>query len=63
MFGRFGEGCDGVRLAAPGAGRDMAAWLGRRWTGATLAELGPAFGLDRADSARESRSLCGEAIE
>jgi len=22
----------------------MAAWLGRRWTGATLAELGPTFG-------------------
>jgi hypothetical protein len=31
-------------------GRDMAAWLGRRWTGATLGELGPAFGLTGTDS-------------
>jgi len=29
----------------------------------TLAELGPAFGLDGTDSAGESRSPCGEAIE
>ena len=27
------------------AGRDMAAWLCRRWTGATLTELGPLFGV------------------
>jgi hypothetical protein len=32
------------------AGRDMAAWLCRRWTGATLAELGPSFGLSGTDS-------------
>ena len=31
------------RSQAPG--RDMAAWLCRRWTGATLTELGSAFGL------------------
>ena len=28
----------------------MAAWLCRRWTGATLAELRPAFGLEGIDS-------------
>jgi REP element-mobilizing transposase RayT len=33
------------------AGRDMAAWLCRQWTGATLAELGPCFGLEGTDSA------------
>ena len=32
------------------AGRDMAAWLCRQWTGATLAELGPFFGLHGTDS-------------
>ena len=32
------------------AGRDMAAWLCRRWTGATLGELGPLFGLTGTDS-------------
>jgi len=32
------------------AGRDMAAWLCRRWTGATLQELGPAFGLSGTGS-------------
>ena len=32
------------------AGRDMAAWLCRRWTGATLTELGPSFGLSGTDS-------------
>jgi len=53
--------CAGIRSSA--AGRDMAAWRCRRWRGATLAELGPAFGLDGTDSARESRSPCGEAIE
>ncbi len=28
----------------------MAAWLCRRWTGATLAELGPTFGLVGTDT-------------
>jgi hypothetical protein len=28
----------------------MAAWLCRRWTGVTLRELGPAFGLTGTDS-------------
>ena len=32
------------------AGRDMAAWLCRRWTGETLAQLGPHFGLSGTDS-------------
>ena len=32
------------------AGRDMAAWLCRRWTGAALAGLGPSFGLTGTDS-------------
>ena len=32
------------------AGRDMAAWLCRRWTGATLQELGPCFGLTGSGS-------------
>jgi len=32
------------------AGRDMAAWLCRRWTGATLRQLGPTFGLTGTDS-------------
>jgi len=32
------------------AGRDMAAWLCRRWSGATLKELGPWFGLEGTDS-------------
>jgi putative transposase len=32
------------------AGRDMAAWLCLRWTGASLAELGAAFGLTGTDS-------------
>ena len=32
------------------AGRDMAAWLCRRWTGATLGELGSWFGLQGTDS-------------
>ncbi len=57
------EPLDYAGFRSSAGGRDMAAWLCRRWTGATLAELGPAFGLDRADSARESRSPCGEAIE
>jgi hypothetical protein len=33
------------------AGRDMAAWLCRRWTGASLADLGAPFGLTGTDSA------------
>ncbi len=57
------EPLDYAGFRSSAAGRDMAAWLCRRWTGATLAELGPAFGLDRADRARESRSPCSEAIE
>ena len=36
------------RSQAPG--RDMAAWLCRKWTGATLRELGPCFGLAGVDS-------------
>ncbi len=32
------------------AGRDMAAWMCRRWTGATLVGLGPYFGLTGTDS-------------
>jgi len=36
------------RSAAPG--RDMAAWLCRRWTGVTFRKLGPAFGLTVTDS-------------
>jgi chromosomal replication initiation ATPase DnaA len=32
------------------AGRDMAAWLCRRWTGASLGELGALFGLTGTDS-------------
>ncbi len=47
------HGIDAVQYAAfrsSAAGRDMAAWLCRRWTGATLAELGPCFGLTGTDS-------------
>ena len=36
------------RSQAPG--RDMAAWLCRRWTGATLSDLGEYFGLNGTDS-------------
>jgi len=32
------------------AGRDMAAWLCRRWSGATLRDLGTCFGLEGTDS-------------
>jgi len=32
------------------AGRDMAAWLCRQWTGATLEELGIAFGVNGTGS-------------
>ena len=44
------EPLDDAGFRSSAAGRDMAAWLCRRWTGATLAELGPAFGLDGTDS-------------
>jgi len=37
-----------IRGLAPG--RDMAAWLCRKWTGATLRELGPHSGLSGTDS-------------
>ncbi len=57
------EPLDCAEFRSLAAGRDMAAWRCRRWSEATLAELGPPFGLDRADSARESRSPCPEAIE
>jgi putative transposase len=47
------------------AGRDMAAWLCRRWTGATLAELGPSFGLRGTDSVsnlvRRAEKRCKES--
>ena len=48
------NGADGLFLQyavfrSLAAGRDMAAWLCRRWTGATLAELGPSFGLTGTD--------------
>ena len=41
---------DYAAFRSQAAGRDMAAWLCRRWTGATLAELGPSFGLSGTDS-------------
>ena len=47
------HGVDSSQYAAfrsPASGRDMAAWLCRRWTGATLSELGPFFGLIGTDS-------------
>jgi putative transposase len=44
------EPSDYSGFRSPAAGRDMAAWLCRRWTGSTLAELGPAFGLAGTDS-------------
>jgi len=44
------EPSDYTGFRSPAAGRDMAAWLCRRWTGATLAELGPTFGLVGTDS-------------
>ena len=47
------------------ASRDMAAWLCRRWTGATLAELGPSFGLTDTDSVsnlvRRAEKRCKES--
>jgi hypothetical protein len=49
------------RSAAPG--RDMAAWLCRRWTGATLRELGPAFGLTGTDSVSNLVRLTGQQFK
>ena len=37
---------DHATFRSRAAGRDMAAWLCRRWTGATLKELGVAFGVN-----------------
>ncbi len=37
---------DYARFRSQAPGRDMAAWLCRRWTSATLADLGPCFGLE-----------------
>ncbi|WP_040771223.1 hypothetical protein [Novipirellula maiorica] len=39
-----------AKFRSAAAGRDMAAWLCRRWSGATLRELGPRFGLEGTDS-------------
>ena len=39
-----------AKFRSTAAGRDMAAWLRRRWSGATLRDLGPQFGLDGTDS-------------
>ncbi|WP_149752784.1 hypothetical protein [Rubripirellula obstinata] len=39
-----------AQFRSQAAGRDMAAWLCRRWTGATLEELGNAFGLSGTGS-------------
>jgi len=41
---------DYARFRSVAAGRDMAAWLCRKWTGATLRELGKSFGLGGTDS-------------
>ncbi len=41
---------DYAKFRSIAAGRDMAAWLCRRWSGATLRELGPLFGLSGTDS-------------
>jgi REP element-mobilizing transposase RayT len=41
---------DYARFRSPAPGREMAAWLCRKWTGATLGELGPSFGLWGVDS-------------
>jgi chromosomal replication initiation ATPase DnaA len=49
----FQHGVDASQYAAfrsPAAARDMAAWLCRRWTGATLSQLGPTFGLSGTES-------------
>lgn len=39
-----------AKFRSAAAGRDMAAWLCRRWSGATLRELGTWFGLTGTDS-------------
>ena len=39
-----------ARFRSQAPGRDIAAWLYRKWTGATLRELGPYFGLSGVDS-------------
>jgi len=44
------EGSEYAQFRSTAAGRDMAAWLCRRWSGATLRELGPWFGLAGTDS-------------
>jgi len=44
------EGTEYAKLRSVAAGRDMAAWLCRRWSGATLRQLGSWFGLDGTDS-------------
>jgi hypothetical protein len=41
---------DYAKFRSQTAGRDMAAWLCRKWTGATLGDLGPSFGLLGVDS-------------
>ncbi|WP_153556762.1 hypothetical protein [Roseimaritima sediminicola] len=44
------EPADYAVFRSTAAGRDMAAWLCRRWSPATLRELGPRFGLPGVDS-------------
>ncbi|EMI15474.1 hypothetical protein RMSM_07596 [Rhodopirellula maiorica SM1] len=44
------EPADYAVFRSVAAGRDMAAWLCRRWSAATLRELGPRFGLSGVDS-------------
>ena len=44
------DASDYAKFRSRAPGRDMAAWLCRRWTGATLAELGGYFGLTGTDS-------------
>ncbi len=44
------ESADYAVFRSAAAGRDMAAWLCRRWSPATLRELGPRFGLSGVDS-------------
>ena len=41
---------DYQRFRSQAPGRDLAAWLCRKWTGATLRALGPHFGLEGVDS-------------
>ncbi len=42
---------DYAQFRSTAAGRDMAAWLSRRWSPATLRELGPPLGLSGVDNA------------